>query len=220
MKLPLIASLAVATVLSTAVFAQTRPAPAAPSAMEASVASALTRLQRFADEDALRTLGYRYGRGLDALSVHYADRATGRALATREYAQAFAPDVRIKVFPLRGTTPLREVTGIDEWVAFADGFFEANRYSSTVHLMSNFGIVWRNADTPVVSSYAIVPHFIRAAARDAGAAETSLEVMVGRYEYVGRRQADGGWRIAEMTVHLDEIWRTGGFYPNGQAPGR
>lgn len=180
----------------------------------------LERLQRTSDRDAIRQLAFNYARGNDELSVHFNNRTQGRARARAEYARAFAPNVRITVYPLRSATPLREVTGIDDWIAFADGFFENARYSSSLHLMSNFDIQFTDANTAKASAYAGVPHFIQSAARAADSQAVTLEYMLCRYDYVSTRQPDGSWKITEFTIHLDEIQRSQGFYPGGQASGK
>lgn len=195
------------------------PAKPGTAAYDVWVGQQLGKLQQVADRDALRSLAFHYARGNDELSVHFADRAKGRARAAAEYAQAFTPDVKITVYPLRSTTPLRQVVGIPDWIAFADGFFENAKYSSSLHLMSNFDIKFVDADTARVGAYAGVPHFIQSAAKDTSSVAVTLEYMLCRYDYVARRQADGSWRIVEFTIHLDEIARSAGFYPSGQAAG-
>lgn len=206
-----------ASLLITPAAAQTAPRPGT-AAFDRWAASELTRLS---DLDAVRALTYHYGRGNDELSLRYADLETARARAQAEYAQAFAPDVRITVYPLRSATPLRQVTGIDAWTDFASGFFQNANYSSTLHLMSNFNLTLTGADTAIGSAYAGVPHFIRSAsARSEATQATTLEYMLCRYAFTARRQADGTWRITEFTIYLDEIWRAEGFYPGGQANGQ
>jgi hypothetical protein len=222
-RMILAASAAALALIAGSASAQDRlipPAQPGTAAYDRWVGETLARLQVSADRDALRQLAFHYARGNDELSVHFADRANGRARAAAEYAQAFAPDVKITVYPLRNATPLREVTGIPDWIAFADGFFENANYSSSLHLMSNFDIDFTDADTARVSAYAGVPHFIRSDARTAEAQAVTLEYMLCRYDYVARRQADGGWKIVEFTIYLDEIQRSQGFYPGGQAAGR
>lgn len=209
-------ALAAALVLAMPAGAQEQPRPGSAAFDRWAVAE----IGRLADREAIRALAYHYGRGNDALSVRFNNREQARADAQAEYARAFAPDVRITVFPLRSSTPLRQVTGIAEWTAFADGFFHNARYSSTLHLMSNFDIALIDGDEARGSAYAGVPHFIQSAtARTRETQDTTLEYMLCRYEFVARRQADGSWRIAEFTIHLDEIWRADGFYPGGQAQG-
>jgi hypothetical protein len=201
----------------TAAAAQTSPR-AGTADFDRWAASELTRLS---DLEAVRALMYHYGRGNDELSVRHAALDLGRERAITEYAQAFAPDVRITVYPLRSSTPLRQVTGIEAWTDFAQGFFQNANYSSTLHLMSNFDVTLIDADTATGSAYAGVPHFIRSeTARSEATQATTLEYMLCRYAFTARRQADGSWRIAEFTIYLDEIWRAEGFYPGGQANGQ
>ncbi len=193
----------------------TVPLLAAPAA--AQTATAAARLQLLEDRDALRSLAYHYGRGNDELSIHLGDRAKGRELAAAEYARSFAPDIEIEVFALG--SPLRQVKGIAAWVDFADGFFKAKNYSSSLHLMSNFDISFIDADTARVNAYVGVPHFIRSAAKDQRSADTIVEYMLCRYDYVARRQRDGSWRIAKLRIDLEEIASTPGFYAGGQGKG-
>ncbi|MDX2234400.1 MAG: nuclear transport factor 2 family protein [Hyphomonadaceae bacterium] len=198
----------------------TPPGRPGSAAYEQWLGQTLGRLQQAADRDAIRQLAFHYARGNDELSVHFNDRPLGRTRAQAEYAQAFAPDVSITVYPLRSSTPLRKVSGIADWIAFADGFFENAKYSSSLHLMSNFDIRFTGPDTARASAYAGVPHFIQSTARTAEAQAVTLEYMLCRYDYVAKRQADGSWRITEFTIYLDEIQRSQGFYPGGQASGR
>lgn len=200
--------------------ALTPPARPGTPAYEQWLGATLGRLQQVADRDAIRQLAYHYARGNDELSVHFNNRTLGRSRAQAEYAQAFAPEVKITVYPLRSSTPLRQVTGVADWIAFAEGFFESARYSSSLHLMSNFDIRFTDADTARASVYAGVPHFIQSTARSAENQAVTLEYMLCRYDYVARRQADGFWKITEFTIYLDEIQRSQGFYPGGQASGQ
>jgi hypothetical protein len=210
---------ATALLVAVPAAAQTAPRPGT-AAYDTWVGERLATLQQSSDRDAIRQLAFHYARGNDELSVHFANRGEGRRLAQAEYAQAFTPDVKITVYPLRNATPLREVVGIPDWIAFADGFFETANYSSSLHLMSNFDIDFPDADTARVSAYAGVPHFIRSDARTPEAQAVTLEYMLCRYDYVAKRQADGGWKITEFTIYLDEIQRSQGFYPSGQASGQ
>jgi hypothetical protein len=212
-------SAVLSAILGSAVAAQTAPAPGTAD-YDRWVGQQLVQLQRLADRDAIRQLMYHYGRGNDQLSAHYADRQKGGTLATAEYQRAFTPDMQITVFPLRGTTPLRQVKGIADWIAFAGGFFDQAKYSSTLHLMSNFTVDVVDASTARGTAYAHVPHYIQSAAKDPTGANVTVENMLARYEFAARRQQNGEWRIAEMTIYLDEIQRQTGFFPNGQAPGK
>lgn len=213
----LLAAVIGASLLITPAAAQTTPRPGT-AGFDRWAAGELARLS---DLEAVRSLTYHYGRGNDELSVRYANQGLGRERAIAEYAQAFAPDVRITVYPLRSSTPLRQVTGIDAWTDFAGGFFQNANYSSTLHLMSNFDITLTDADTATGTAYAGVPHFIRSAnARSEATQDTTLEYMLCRYAFTARRQADGSWRIVEFNIYLDEIWRADGFYPGGQASGQ
>ncbi|PPD15878.1 MAG: hypothetical protein CTY25_04070 [Methylobacterium sp.] len=207
--------------LGNPVLAQTLAPPAAPGTAQynAWLGQWLGRIQETADRDAIRSLMYHYGRGNDELSAHFANKPEGMRRAGAEYARAFAPDMQITVYPLRSGTPLRQVRGIPAWIEFAGGFFDQAGYSSTLHLMSNFDIRFTDSDNARGSAYAHVPHYIRSAARDAGTMGVALESMLARYEFAARRQTDGSWRIVDMTIHLDEIQRSNGFYPNGQANG-
>jgi len=214
------AALFLASGPASAQSALTPPARPGTAAYNKWLNATLGRLQQAADRDAIRQLAFHYARGNDELSVHYANRPLGRSLAQAEYAQGFAPDVKITVYPLRSPTPLREVTGIPDWIAFADGFFSNAKYSSSLHLMSNFDIKFTDADTARVSTYAGVPHFIQSGAKSADALDTTLEYMLCRYDYVAKRQADGSWKITNFTIYLDEIQRSKGFYPGGQANGQ
>lgn len=198
----------------------TPPARPGTAAYDQWLGATLERLQRAADRDAIRQLAFHYARGNDELSVHFNNRAVGRSRAQAEYAKAFAPDVKITVYPLRSATPLRQVTGIADWIAFADGFFENAKYSSSLHLMSNFDIQFADANTARASAYAGVPHFIQSTARAAESQAVTLEYMLCRYDYVVKRQPDGSWKIIEFTIYLDEIQRSQGFYPGGQASGQ
>lgn len=198
----------------------TPPARPGTAAYDQWLGATLGRLQQSADRDAIRQLAFHYARGNDELSVHFNDRALGSRRAQAEYAEAFAPEVKITVYPLRNATPLREVTGISAWIAFADGFFKNANYSSSLHLMSNFDIDFTDSDTARVSAYAGVPHFIRSDARTPEAQAVTLEYMLCRYDYTAKRQADGRWKITQFTIYLDEIQRSQGFYPGGQAGGQ
>lgn len=180
----------------------------------------LSKLQRLADEDALRKLAYSYGRGNDAISIHHADRAQGIRLGTQEYSQAFTRDTRVEVYALGGANPISTTVGVTAWAEFVDKYYAGNGYSSTVHLMSNFSIDMTGPDVARVSAYAIAPHFlVNAKARSAASADTTAEWMHCRYAYEARRQPDGGWRMVELKIYLEEIWRAGGYYPSGQAKG-
>jgi hypothetical protein len=217
-----ILAIATALALGTTATAQSplaMPAPSGTVAHDQWLAETLSRLQQSADREAIRDLAFHYGRGNDELSVHFADRALGRSRAEAEYAQAFAPEVSITVYPLRSSTPLQQVTGIPDWIKFVDTYFETAKYSSTLHLMSNFDIRFTDADTAQASAYAGVPHFIQSAARSAEADDVTLEYMLCRYDYVAKRQPDGSWKITDFTINLDEIQRSRGFYPGGQASG-
>lgn len=198
----------------------TPPARPGTAAYDQWLGATLGRLRQSADRDAIRQLAFNYARGNDELSIHFNNRALGRTRAEAEYAQAFASDVKITVYPLRNAVPLREVTGIPDWIAFADSYFETAGYSSSLHLMSNFDIDFTDADTATVSAYAGVPHFIRSDARAAETQAVTLEYMLCRYDYIAKRQADGSWKITAFTINLDEIQRSQGFYPGGQAGGQ
>lgn len=183
--------------------------------------AAMERLQRLSDEDALRQLTYRYGRGNDEIAFHHGDRAKGRQLAIAEYSQAFTPDIQIQVFALQGEQPLGSTVGIPAWAEFVEKFYTGYNYSTTIHLMSNFSIEFIDADTARVSAYAIAPHFLRAAAaKDRATADTSLEVMHCKYLHTAKRQADGSWKTTNLRIELQEMWRGVGFFPAGQGPGR
>jgi SnoaL-like domain len=178
-------------------------------------------VQRLVDQEALRGLAYCYGRGLDEISRHHADRERGQRLATALYETCFDPAVVIEVYPLGATEPLRRTEGIADWVTFADAFFHDNGYSTTRHLMSNFAYEPLGPDAARLTSYASIPHFlIGPSARDASSAAPSVEYMLGRYEDEAARQPDGTWRTVRKTVYLEEIWRGVGFFPGGQGPGR
>jgi hypothetical protein len=183
--------------------------------------AALASLQRLNDEDSLRKLLYHYGRGNDVMSVNYADRLKGRKLASEDYAKAFAPDTRVEVYALGGTTPISNTVGVAPWAEFVDKYYSGTGYSSTVHLMSNFNIEFTDANTANVSAYTIAPHFfVNAAAKDKASADTTAEWMRCRYAFEAKRQPDGGWKMSKLQIHLEEIWRSGGFYPGGQAKGK
>lgn len=177
--------------------------------------------RRLRDEDALRTLAYCYGRGLDEISIHYANRPEGKRRATALYERCFEPNVTIEVYALGADKPLRTTATIGEWVDFADGFFADNRYSSTRHLMSNFSVEMKGIDAATVTSYASIPHFLRSdTARDAASAAPTVEYMIARYVDEAARKPDGTWRTVRKTVYLEEIWRGTGFFPGGQGAGR
>jgi hypothetical protein len=207
-----------ASPLALPVAAQTT-APGRPGSAEHAAWLAHT-VQRLADQDAIRAIAGYYGRGNDMLGLHHADRARGRQLAAVEYARAFAADVQIDVFAVGGPTPIGSTRGIPAWIDFAGGFYANAGYSSTLHPMANFHIEFTDANTARMSAFAGAPHFVLAAAREAGAAAPSLDFMVCRYEFEARRQPDGSWKATRLRINLDEIWRASGFYPNGQAPGR
>ncbi len=183
------------------------------------VGKALASLQRLSDEDALRKLAYSYGRGNDEITIHHGDRAKGRQLGTAEYAKGFAPDVKVEVYALGGSAPIGRTTGIPAWAEFVEKFYENARYTSTIHLMSNFSFEFIDANTAVMSSYAIAPHFITNAAKDKAGADTSVEFMNCRYTFQAKRQGDGSWKTTQLRIELQEIWRGLGFYPGGQGKG-
>jgi hypothetical protein len=108
---------------------------------------------------------------------------------------------------------------IPEWIAFAGGFFDQAKYSSTLHLISNFTVDIVDVNSARGTAYAHVPHYMQSSAKDQAAANVAVENMLARYDFTARRQQNGEWRINEMTIHLDEIQRQTGFFPNGQAPG-
>jgi hypothetical protein len=182
--------------------------------------AALVSLQRLSDEDALRKLLYNYGRGNDVMSINYADRVKGRKLASEDYSKAFTADTRVEVYALGGTTPISTTVGVAPWAEFVDKYYSGTGYSSTVHLMSNFSIDFADANTAKVSAYTIAPHFfVNAAAKDKGSSDTTAEWMRCRYAFEAKRQPDGSWKMSKLQIHLEEIWRSGGFYPGGQAKG-
>lgn len=221
-KLIRIGALVIATLATPALSLDFSKPPAKPgsAAYNQWVASALTRLQRLSDEDALRQLAYHYGRGNDAISIHHADRSKGVRLGSAEYAQAFTADTRVEVFALGGDKPIGSTVGVPAWAEFVDKFYAGYGYSSTVHLMSNFSIEFTAADTARISAYAIAPHFlVNAAAKDKSTADTTAEWMHCRYSYEAKRQPDGGWKMTRLTIHLEEIWRASGFFPGGQGKG-
>jgi SnoaL-like domain len=220
MKLIALSMLAVTLAFSPAA-AQVSGAPQPGTAdYDRWVGQQLNRLQQAADRDAVRQLMFHYGRGNDEIARNYADRETGSRRGTAEFEQAFASDVQITVIPLRAPTPLAQVKGIGDWVKFVSGYFDQQKYSNTLHLMSNFSVTFTNAATAEATAFANVPHYILSAAKTASDANVTVENMLCRYVYTARRQQDGSWRIATMTIYLDEIQRQSGFYPNGQQPGR
>jgi hypothetical protein len=155
------------------------------------------------------------------VAIHYADRPLARQRGAAEYAKAFAPDVKIEVFALGGEKPIGEVTGIPAWTEFADKYYASNGYSSTLHLMSNFEIVFDGSNRANVSAYALAPHFfVRTAAKDTARADTAVEWMIARYAYRAERQRDGSWKIVRLQINLEEISRAAGFFPGGQRNGR
>jgi SnoaL-like domain len=183
--------------------------------------ASLMQLQKLSDEDSLRKLLYNYGRGNDVMSINYADRVKGRKLASDEYAKAFAPDTRVEVFALGGTTPISTTVGVAPWADFVDKYYSGTGYSSTVHLMSNFSIDFADANTANVSAYTIAPHFfVNAAAKDKASADTTAEWMRCRYSFEAKRMPDGSWKMSKLQIHLEEIWRSAGFYAGGQAKGQ
>lgn len=186
---------------------------------EASDTGAEPIARRLRDEAAIAGLATCYGRALDELSIHYADRAKGKRLATALYEGCFDRSVVVEVYPLGATTPLRRTEGIGAWVDFADGFFASNRYSSTRHLMSNFAVELTGPTTARLVSYASIPHFLQSGARDEKGAAASVEYMIARYVDEAARQPDGTWRTVKKTVYLEEIWRGVGFFPGGQGGG-
>ena len=214
--IPALAALLIPLSLGAATI-EPMPAPGSPAYLTWLGAS----VQRLSDQEALRTVAYSYGRGNDLLAIHHGDRAQGRAQALGEFTRAFTPDVVIEVYALGGDKPFRAVAGIPAWIEFGEGYFAANKFSSTAHLMSNFIFEFPDKDSATVSCYASVPHFIlNPTAREAVNAGTSLEYMVCRYVHQAKRQADGTWKTYKLTIYLEEIWRTGGFYPGGQGAGK
>jgi hypothetical protein len=209
------------SLMSASAWAQTASTPKpGTAAYNKWIVTALADLQRLSDDDALRNLGYHYGRGNDELSIHHGNRAKGRELAAAEYAQAYAKDIQISVYALGGDKPIFTGSGIPTWVDFADKFFENKKYSSSLHLMSNFSIKKVDANTALVNSYASVPHYILAdKARDKASAAPILEYMLCRYDYEAKRQADGSWKMSKLTIRLEEIATSEGFYAGGQSKG-
>ena len=189
-----------------------------------SVRDELTKLRgdfaRLRDDDAIRQLGYCYARGLDEISIHYADRPKGLAVATALYATCFDPNVEISVFPVGAKTPFKVTRNIKEWVEFADGFYAGVPYTSTRHLVSNFFIERTGETTARMVSYAVGPHFVKGTAKDAASAGPSLEYYSLRYLDELARQGDGSWRVVKKSVYFDEVWRGVGFFPNGNPDGR
>jgi hypothetical protein len=183
------------------------------------LSKALGTLQRLGDEEALRNLAYSYGRGNDEVTIHHGDRPKGRRLAIAEYSKGFASDVKVEVYALGGSAPIGRTMGIPAWAEFAEKFYENAKYTSTIHLMSNFSFDFTDADTAVMSAYAIAPHFIASTAKDKSAAEPTVEFMNCRYVFQARRQADGSWKTTQLRIELQEIWRGLGFYPGGQGKG-
>lgn len=193
----------------------TSPAKPARQTLEQSMA----KLQRLSDEDALRNLAYSYARGNDAISIQHGDRDKARKQGFVEYARGMASDIKIEVYALGSDSPFNTTTGIPAWVEFVDKYFETQRYTSTVHLMSNFSIDFIDADNATVSSYATVPHFIMNSAKDKANADATVEFMNCRYKFDARRQKDGTWKTVKLRIELQEIWRGIGFYPGGQGKG-
>jgi len=205
---------------ATPAFAQTAAPQPGSVEYDRWVGQQLSRLQTFADREAVQQLMYHYGRGNDEVGRNHADRETGSRRALVEYQKAFVSDVQITVYPLRSATPLNRSRTLAEWMPFVTGFYNTAKYSSTLHLMSNFDITFQDANTAQGSAFAHVPHYIQSAAKDAGAATVSVENMLCRYEFVARRQPDGAWKITDLSIYLDEIERQAGFFPNGQQPGK
>jgi hypothetical protein len=171
------------------------------------------------DEEAIKSLAYCYGRGLDELSLRSADRPKGRAAASALYAGCFDPKVEISVYPVGAKVPFKKTAGIQEWVDFADGFYASAGYSSTRHLMGNFFITRTGAGTATMISYGLAPHFLKSPAKDAAAAAPTLEYYSLRYSDELARQSDGSWRVLKKSVFFDEVWRGVGFFPNGNPDG-
>ncbi len=183
------------------------------------IATSLARLQRLADEDALRNLAYAYGRGNDAISILHGDRVKARAAGAAEYAKGMAGDIKIEVYALGGESPFNATTGIPAWVNFVDKYFEAQRYTSTIHQMSNFAIEFVDADTATVSAYAVVPHFINSGAKEKSGADGNVDIMNCKYRFQAKRQKDGSWKTVALRIELQDIWRGVGFFPGGQGKG-
>lgn len=171
------------------------------------------------DEEAIKSLASCYGRGLDELSLRWADRPKGRAAATALYAGCFDPRVEISVYPVGAKAPFKTTLGIQEWVEFADSFYASAGYSSTRHLMGNFFITRSGEGTATMISYGLAPHFLKSSAKDAAAAAPTLEYYSLRYADELARQSDGSWRVVKKSVFFDEVWRGVGFFPNGNPDG-
>jgi hypothetical protein len=210
-----IAALGLLTFMTSVVIAQ----PALPSASKQSQQQSFARLQRLVDEEALRNLTYSYGRGNDAIAIKHGDPAKARKNGFDEYVKGMTSDVKIEVYALGSDTPFNTTTGIPAWVDFVAKYFDTQRYTSSIHLMSNFSIEFINANTASVSSYAIVPHFIRSAAKDKAATDGNVEFMNCRYKFEAKRQNDGSWKTTKLRIELQEIWRGVGFFPGGQGAG-
>jgi hypothetical protein len=206
--------------LAALALALTTPALAAP-APERLSGQQLATLQRLADESALRQLMFHYGRGNDEIAIRHADRPAGRARGAAEYEKAFTPATRVEVYALGGDKPIGQLTGVPAWVDFVDQYYAGAGYSSTLHLMSNFDIAFDGANRARLSAYALAPHFfVRAAARSKATADTAVEWMIARYALEAERQRDGGWKIARLQIHLEEMAHAPGFFPGGQRNGR
>jgi hypothetical protein len=197
------------------------PANPGPPAYEPLLAAQLGTLQRLKDESDLRSLMVAYGRGNDAMSIHYADRVKARQLGASEYAKAFTANTRVEVHALGVDKPIGQVTGVAAWVDFVDKFYAGYGYSSTLHPMSNFEFGFDGPDRARISAYALAPHFfLKPAARDEASADTAIEWMLCRYAAQAERQADGSWKLAALQINLEEMSRTPGFYAGGQRNGR
>ena len=173
------------------------------------------------DRAAIMDVATCFGRGLDVLShAAAAPEAQRREEGLAILRECLTEDAEFNSHLLsEDTPPVFTATGVEAWAEFVLATTQMQNYTTTRHLVSNIAIEFTSEDSALVTSYAIIPHFIVGPALDPEMPppiEPTMNLVPAKFIDEVERQDDGTWKSVRKSAVGEEAWLGTGFYPIGQ----
>lgn len=211
----------VATILITVTAGCISDAEASDNALEERLSTLEVAHQDLSDRAAIMDVATCFGRGLDVLShAAAAPEAQRRDNGLSILRECLTEDAEFNSYLLsEETPPVFAATGVETWAEFVLATTQMQNYTTTRHLVSNIAIEFTSEDSALVTSYAIIPHFIVGPPADPEAPppiEPTMNLVPAKFIDEVERQDDGTWKSVRKSAIGEEAWLGTGFYPIGQ----
>lgn len=211
----------VAAALITSTAGCINEAEASDEALEERLTTLELAHQDLSDRAAIMDVATCFGRALDVLShAAAAPQAERRDAGLSILRMCLTEDAEFSSFLLsEDTSPVFTASGVEAWADFVLATTQMQNYTTTRHLVSNIAIEFTSEDSALVTSYAIIPHFIVGPVAEPDGPppiEPTMNLVPAKFIDEVERQEDGTWKSVRKSAVGEEAWLGTGFYPIGQ----